>query len=114
MYWKDEVGPQLEQLLDGALPKIYIDPSKMSDVEQIGGSIAGLLPYVKDFGFDGDMIAEVLIYALYTGLEDCNWHTESAVFYKIHNQIKDGSLTLQDVVKILNDGLQVKEAGAQA
>ena len=68
------------------------------DSEKIAAETLGL-KIARHFEWDGEKIAHFLIRALYSGLEDANWHTEAGVFYTWDEEMSKGTA----IGKLLKD-----------
>ena len=59
------------------------------DSDKIAAETLGV-KIAKICRWDGEKIAHFLIRALYSGLEDANWHTEAGVFYDWDDRMEKG------------------------
>ena len=78
-----------EWLVEEATKYFVEDCVDGSDSDKIAAETLGL-KIASIWGWDGEKIAHFLIRALYSGLEDANWHTEAGVFYDWDDRMEKG------------------------
>ena len=94
---KEEAWKKINEALQEQARISYVaDFVENTDATQVAAEALGLV-LAEQFGWDGEQVALFLLSALYSGLEDANWHTECGVFYDWRNKMQNGAL-LGDVI----------------
>ena len=66
-----------------------------ADPQELSAETLGIM-LSQFFEYDGEKVGKFLLRALYSGLEDANWHTEAGIVYDWVNQLDSGA-KLQDL-----------------